>query len=54
MNENCILYAMLHNKIQRILQIVVYLYACIATSSKMIANLISTKTILLIVIGEIG
>jgi hypothetical protein len=33
MNGNCILCAMFHNKIQQILQIVVYLYACIATSS---------------------
>jgi hypothetical protein len=33
MNEKYILCAMSHNKIQQILQIVVYLYACIATSS---------------------
>ncbi len=54
MNGNYILCAMSHNKIQQILQFVVYLYACIAISSFMIANLISNKTILQIVIGEIG
>ncbi len=47
MNRNYTLCAMFHNKIQQILQIVVYLYACIATLSKMIANLISNKRILL-------
>jgi hypothetical protein len=54
MNGNYTLRAMSHNNIQQILQIVVYLYAFIAALSKMIANLISNKMILLIVIGEIG
>jgi hypothetical protein len=53
-NGNYILCARSHNKVRQILQIVGYLYACIATSSLMIANLISVKTISKIVIGEIG
>jgi hypothetical protein len=48
MNGNYILCAMSHNKIQQILQIVVYL--CLNDCKLDISN----KTILLIVIGEIG